>query len=330
MDPVRERIILWIKWLLILTGLLVLVSICSLFIGSADIPVKRAVSILFSNEKGVEYSILFNIRLPRIFLAIVVGGALSTAGVIFQGIFRNPLVEPYTLGVSGGAALAVAFCVVLGLNVFLPLAGFLGALLSILIVYLIGIRGGKLLLVGVMISFIASSLVMFIMAIARVEELHSIVFWIMGSLEEPNTNIINIISFFIIIAVIISIFFSHRLNAFGLGEEEAMHLGINVEKTKKILFFLASLLTGCSVSVSGIIGFVGLVIPHFMRTLIGNDHRILLFTSFLTGGIFLLICDTLARTIVAPLELPVGVITGIIGGSVFIYFLSRRKYKCWL
>lgn len=312
----RNKIIRWIRLALILICLLILTAIISLCIGSAGIGL------------NVEHSIIFGIRLPRILLAIVIGGALSTTGVIFQGMFRNPLVEPYTLGVSGGAALVVAICVVLGLNIFLPLAGFLGAVASIFVIYLIGFRRGILLLAGVMISFIASSLVMLIMAVAGSEELHSIVFWIMGSLEEPNTEVIGIVSLLIFAGLVISIFFSHSLNAFSVGEEEAVHLGINVERTKRMLFLLGSLLTGCSVSISGIIGFVGLVVPHFMRMLVGQDHRILIITSFLGGGIFLLVCDTLARTIISPMELPVGVITGIIGGSIFIYFLSRRKDRC--
>lgn len=312
----RNKIIRWIRLVLILVCLLILTAIISLCIGSAGIGL------------NVEHSIIFGIRLPRILLAIVIGGALSTTGVIFQGMFRNPLVEPYTLGVSGGAALAVAICVVLGLNIFLPLAGFLGAVASIFVIYLIGFRRGILLLAGVMISFITSSLVMLIMAVAGSEELHSIVFWIMGSLEEPNTEVIGIVSLLIFAGLVISIFFSHSLNAFSVGEEEAVHLGINVERTKRMLFLLGSLLTGCSVSISGIIGFVGLVVPHFMRMLVGQDHRILIITSFLGGGIFLLVCDTLARTIISPMELPVGVITGIIGGSIFIYFLSRRKDRC--
>lgn len=324
----EDKLIRWIKWVLILVCLLILAGVVSLCIGSAGIPFRKIISVLFSRGSSVEHSILFSIRLPRIILGVVIGGALSVSGVIFQGIFRNPLVEPYTLGISGGAALAVAICVVSGLKIFLPIAGFIGALTSILVIYLIGIRSRSLLLVGVMISFIAGSLVMFIMALAGTEELHSIIFWIMGSLEEPDTEIIGIVFFFILIGSIICVFFSNSLNALSLGEEEAMHLGINVERTRGILFLLGSILTGCSVSVSGIIGFVGLVVPHFMRIFVGYDNRILIITSFLTGGIFLLVCDTLARTIVAPLELPVGVITGIIGGSVFIYFLSRRKDKC--
>lgn len=331
----KERLIHWSIWILILSGILLGVSIFSLCIGSSGISFKKIISLIFIGKGTTEYSILFDIRLPRIILGFAIGGALSLAGVILQGVFRNPLVEPYTLGISGGAALGVCLNIVLRLNhilsIFsLPLTGFLGGCLVILLVYSLSIRKGILkiqgiLLTGVMISFIASSLIMFIMAISRVEDLHGIVFWIMGSLEEPNWSLIKIVSLISILGLIISYFFCFDLNAFSLGEEEAQHLGINIERTKRLLFVLASLLTGCSVSIAGIIGFVGLVVPHFVRMFVGVDHRILLISSFLSGAAFLIFCDTLARTIISPLELPVGVITGILGGFIFVYALSKKQ-----
>lgn len=324
-----NKIFGWIRLVFILIGLLILISLIALCVGSAHIPFSKIILILFSSESSIEHSILFDIRIPRILLAIIIGGALSVAGVIFQGIFRNPLVEPYTLGVSGGAALSVALSVILGLNLFLPVAGFLGALLSILLVYLISRnRGDVMLLVGVMISFISASAVMFIMAVAGTNELHSILFWIMGSLENANKQMLLIVSIFIFAGIFIAVLLSQSLNALNLGEEGAIHLGINVNSTRKMLFFVASLLTGLSVSMSGIIGFVGLVVPHFMRMFVGHDYRILTVVSFLAGGIFLLACDTIARTIISPMELPVGVITGIAGGIIFIYFLVRRRKLC--
>lgn len=312
--------------ILILFVLLVFASIISLSVGSAGIPLKKIIPALFFEKSTVEHSIILDIRIPRIFLAVIVGGALSVAGVIFQGLFRNPLVEPYTLGISGGAALFISLCIIFGVKYYLPLSGFLGALVSILLVYFISKnRINTMLLIGVMLSFISASAVMFIMAVAGTSELHSIVFWIMGSLGETNSEYIYITSTFILCGVAIAIFYSGQMNALLVGEEGASHLGVNVEKTKKMLFFTASLLTGLSVSLSGIIGFVGLVVPHFMRIFFGSDHRITVIASFLTGGIFLILCDTLARTIIMPMELPVGVITGIIGGVIFIYFLCRRK-----
>jgi len=324
----------WIGWVLILVGILIVISLLSICIGSGGIYFKNIIS--FMSVKGTpQYSILFSIRLPRVLLGFAVGGALSLAGVILQGMFRNPLVEPYTLGISGGAALGVALNIASGIArkfsfISMPASGFLGAAIVIVLLYSLSVKKRmlkiqELLLCGVMISFICSSFIMFIMAISKSEDLQGIVFWIMGSLEEPNLTLIWIAVITSILGLIASYFFSSDLNAILLGEEEAVHLGINVEKTKRILFIIASLLTGLSVSIAGIIGFVGLLVPHLMRIFIGNDHRILILASFLFGGAFLIFCDTLARIVIAPLELPVGVITGILGGSLFIYTIMKRK-----
>ncbi len=331
----RARIAHWIFWILILAGLVLGVGIFSLCVGSAGIPVKKILALILAGKGTTEYSILFDIRLPRIILGFAVGGSLSLAGVILQGMFRNPLVEPYTLGISGGAAIGVSLNIVLRLYrtlgvLSLPVFGFLGAALVIILVYSLSINKGilkmqGLLLTGVMISFISSSLIMLMMAVSRTEDLHGIVFWIMGSLEQPNWPLIRLILWAAILGLAVCYLFCLDLNALSLGEEQARHLGINTEKTKRLLFVIASLLTGFSVSVAGIIGFVGLVVPHFVRMFVGGDHRVLLIGSFLCGAGFLIFCDTLARTVIAPLELPVGVITGILGGSLFVYALSKRK-----
>ena len=325
---------MWWGWTLFLAVLLAVVCLFSLGVGAVNIPLQKVLVSLTKGRGSPEYTILFAIRLPRILLGLAVGGGLAIAGVVLQGMFRNPLVEPYTLGISGGAALGVTLNIVAGgvagLGLFsLPISGFLGAVGIISLVYILGTRGAtvklaRLLLIGVMVSFIASALIMLIMAMTRTEDLQGIIFWIMGSLEEPDTSLIRAMLLISLGGLIVSLFFSVDLNAFSLGEEEAFHLGVPVERVKKILFLLASFLTGCCVSVTGIIGFVGLVIPHLMRLLVGGDHRILLVTSFLAGAIFLILCDTLARVAIAPVELPVGVITGLVGGSIFIYALSRK------
>lgn len=312
--------------MIILIGILIVISLFALCLGPARIPLSNIL-----HPEGVDQTILFKIRLPRIILGFVVGAALSVAGVIFQGMFRNPLVEPYTLGVSGGAALGVSLAIIAGFKV-LPLAGFLGALGAISLVYFIASRQGylrisMLLLTGVMISFIASAIILLIMSLLSEHQLHGIIFWIMGSLEESNPSFIKLVSLIILVGIAITFLFSRDLNVLSLGEEEALHLGVNVERTKRTLFALGSLIAGVAVSVSGIIGFVGLLIPHFMRLLVGPDHKILLPTSFLAGGIFLIASDTVARTIISPLELPVGVITGIVGGTLFIYFLTRKTLR---
>ena len=331
----NRKLVRWLICILILVGILLGVGAFSLSVGSAGIPFKKIIPLILGGRGTTEYSILFDIRLPRIILGLAVGSALSIAGVILQGMFRNPLVEPYTLGISGGAALGVCLNIVLRLDktvgvLSIPASGFLGAILVILVVYSLSIRKGilriqGLLLTGVMISFISSSLIMLLMSVSSANDLHGIIFWIMGSLEEPNMVLIKVMVLISVFGLLISYLFATKLNVLGLGEEEALHLGIDTENTKKLLFILASLLTGCAVSVAGVIGFVGLVVPHFMRMFVGSDHRILLITSALSGGAFLIFCDTLARTIISPLELPVGVITGIIGGVIFVYFLSRKQ-----
>lgn len=267
-------------------------------------------------------------------LAIAVGGALSLSGAILQGIYRNPLVEPYTLGISGGAALGIAVAIVFGLNNFsfltLPLFGFAGAIITLFLVYFLSVkRGGmsinSMLLIGVMVSFVSSSAMMFLMSITTTDNLQSIVFWVMGSLDESNSLLIKIAFYSAISGLILTYFMAQPLNALRLGEVKAKHLGINTNVTIRILFFIASLLTGVAVSVAGVIGFVGLVIPHIVRLIIGNDYRVLLAGSFLGGSIFLVLSDTVARTIISPNELPIGVITGFAGGLVFIIVLSRSK-----
>ncbi|MBU4305076.1 MAG: iron ABC transporter permease [Candidatus Omnitrophica bacterium] len=332
----NRRYISWLGWVIILLLVLGAVSAASLCVGASRIPLHDVWSFILGRDTGTAYrSILLHIRLPRILLGIVVGGALSIAGVVLQGMFRNPLVEPYTLGISGGAALGVCFSIVTGMStvlgaIALPLAGFCGAVFAVVFVYFLSRQRGMLklqglLLSGVMVSFICSSLVMLIMSVMRTEDLHGIIFWIMGSLEEPNWMLIKITAAVSIAGLVTGCAFWKELNAFSLGEEGALHLGVNTQSVKKILFLLASLLTGASVAVSGVIGFVGLAIPHFVRLFIGSDHRAVMICSYLLGAAFLVACDTLARTIIAPLELPVGVITGIIGGSIFIYALCSRR-----
>jgi len=331
----KNKSLTWLGWVLFLGGLLCAAGLLALAMGPASIPLAKIPALLWGKEPGIEASILREVRLPRLLLGFAVGGALSVSGVILQGMFRNPLVEPYTLGISGGAALGVCLAIVGKLNRWLgifslPAAGFAGAVLVIYLVYFLSVKKGMikiqgLLLTGVMISFISSSLIMLFMAVSRVEDLHGIIFWTLGSLSETNWTLVGIALSASLLGLLASYFFCFDLNAFSLGEEEALHLGVNIERDKRILFLLASALTGLSVSFSGIIGFVGLVVPHLVRMLVGPDHRILLVASFLLGAGFLILCDTLARTIITPVELPVGVITGILGGGIFIYALARSE-----
>jgi iron complex transport system permease protein len=331
----REK---WGQWALLL-GLLIAASaaasLLGLSVGSSGIGAMDALALLGGDAPGVSADIILRIRGPRVLLGFAVGGALSMAGAILQGVFRNPLVEPYTMGISGGASLGVCIGVVAKIPALLggaafPVCGFLGALAAIAVVYGISTKKGMLhtnnmLLTGVMISFIASSCVMLILAISRTEDLHGILFWIMGSLDQPRMMLVWLSLVASVLALLGSYFFCIDLNAFALGEEEAAHLGVSVERTKRFLFFIASLVTGISVSVAGIIGFVGLLVPHFIRMYTGPDYRILLAASFFGGATFLILCDMIARTVIAPMELPVGVITGIIGGIAFVIALHKRS-----
>ena len=236
----RSQTFRWTIWVVVFAGLLSMISVFSLFNGSSTIAFKTAIATIFEGRGSPEYSILFDIRLPRIMLGCAVGGALSLAGVLLQRMFRNPLVEPYTLGISGGAALGVCINIVLHVSqtagiLTVPFFGFLGAVAVILLLYSLSISKGRLkmqglLLTGVMISFISSSLMMLIMAVSRTEDLHGIIFWIMGSLEEPSWFLIKLMLSVAIFGLAVSYLFCHDLNALSLGEEEALHLGVNIER----------------------------------------------------------------------------------------------------
>jgi len=330
----------YLQWSLYLAGLLVLLVVSvvlSLSVGEMNLGFMDIFSILRKGHESMEYTILSQIRLPRVLLGIAVGGALSLSGVLLQGVYRNPLVEPYTLGISGGASLGVAFVIVFGLHQLigsfvLPAAGFAGSFLIIFLVYTISTRSGRIniqtmLLTGVMVSFIASSTMMLLMAVTSSENLHGIIFWIMGSLDEPDMLLIVITLVVSLVSLVISYLFVQPLNALRLGEEKAKYLGINTDLAIKLLFLMASLLAGVCVAVAGVIGFVGLIIPHLMRLLFGTDYRILLVSSFLSGAIFLVVSDVIARTIISPNELPIGVITGIAGGIVFLLMISRKSIR---
>lgn len=329
----RSKYLKWILFLLALILLLAISVVISLSSGEVSLNIWDLPQI-FVQKNSIEYTVLTKIRIPRLVLAIAVGGGLSLSGAILQGIYRNPLVEPYTLGISGGAALGVSIAIVFGLNVLtflaLPLFGFLGAIVTLFLVYFLsakrdGLNINSMLLIGVMVSFVSSSAMMFLMSTTTTDNVQSIVFWVMGSLDESNDTLIKIAFYASIFGLVTSYLFAQPLNALRLGEAKARHLGINTNLSVRILFFLASLLTGIAVAVAGVIGFVGLVIPHTIRLMIGNDYRALLGGSFLGGAIFLVLSDTVARTIISPNELPIGVITGLVGGIVFIIVLSRSR-----
>jgi iron complex transport system permease protein len=325
----------------ILLGLLlILVILISVTMGSVKIPPLRSIRILFQSVLGLtgegsetERTIILSLRLPRAVLAGFVGAGLSVSGATFQALLRNPLADPYILGVSSGAAVGAIIAILLGLGTSsfgLPLASFLGALLTILVVFYFGKQDGKLhpntlLLAGVIIGSFLSALIMFFISISQREELHTIIFWLMGDFSFSNARAILIIFPYILLGVFLLYLHSRHLNLILSGEENAVQLGVDVEKLKLISYLSASLITAASVSVCGLIGFVGLIIPHSVRLIFGPDHRLLIPSSALLGASFLIVSDTFARTLLAPVELPVGVITAAFGGPFFIYLLKTRK-----
>jgi len=279
--------------------------------------------------------IIWQLRAPRIVLGALTGAALSTVGGAFQGILRNPLADPYILGVSAGAALGacigIAFQYITGYAFasYLPLFAFLGAMLSLYLVYKsskisYSANSTGLLLAGVAITFLFSALITVLLALSR-RELHSMVFWLMGDLSAANWKKVSIILLPVFIGNAMLFFSALDLNALSLGEEEALHLGINTGRLRIRIFLIGSVIIATVVSFTGLIGFVGLIIPHIARLLVGPDHRIMLPIAAFLGAVFLILCDILARILLAPTEIPIGAITAIVGVPLFIYLLRRRN-----
>lgn len=304
--------------------ILLLVSIAA---GISNGAIKLNLRILFSQE----YAQILHLRVSRVILGLVSGAGLAVAGVIFQGILRNPLAEPYVLGVSSGAGLGAVLALFFNLNAeFLPLAAFVGAGLTMFLVYNLAKINTKvstqgLLLSGVIVGAVFSSLLLFFVSISPNEAMHGITWWLLGSLQVFDMKLLFIVASIISLGIAIALYFARDLNAISLGEEEAEHLGINVEAVKKILFIIASMITGSIVCICGIIGFVGLIIPHILRSICGSDHRIVLPASAISASIFLILSDTLSRTLMPPIEIPIGVITSLIGGPVFILLLRKKQ-----
>ena len=333
----RKKVIVISILLGILLGLVILFSI---MVGSVKVKPLRSITILFQSILGLkgagtetERAIILSLRVPRALLAGLVGAGLSVSGAIFQALLRNPLADPYILGVSSGAAVGAIIAILMGLSTLsigLPLASFIGALLTIFIVFNFGKQDGKihpntLLLAGVIIGSFLSALIMFFISISQKEELHTIIFWLMGDFSFSNPQAVYMISPYIFFGFIFLYLRARQLNLILSGEESALQMGVDVERLKLISYLLASLITAASVSVCGLIGFVGLIVPHSVRLIFGPDHRLLLPSTALIGASFLIASDTFARTLLAPTELPVGVITAAFGGPFVIYLLRTRK-----
>jgi iron complex transport system permease protein len=324
---------------LFLSLLLCAVILLSITMGSVRIPLLRSIRIVFQSIFGLkaegneaEQIIILSLRIPRTLLAGLVGAGLSVSGATFQALLRNPLADPYILGVSSGAAVGAIIAILLGLSSSFgtPLISFCGALLTVIAVLYFGKQDGKihpntLLLTGVIIGSFLSALIMFFISLSQREELRTIIFWLMGDFSFSRPQAIFVILPYILLGTFFLYLRSRHLNLILLGEENAVQLGVDVERLKGIAYLFASLITAASVSVCGLIGFVGLIIPHSVRLVFGIDHRLLIPSSALVGASFLIASDTLARTLLAPIELPVGVITAAFGAPFFIYLLRTRK-----
>lgn len=316
-----------------LTAFLILSLIIGILFGGSDLTIRESLSCLVNpGSNDLAADIIYKIRLPRVILGILVGAGLASCGAVFQGLFRNSLAEPYTLGVSSGASLGVTLSVILGLSgFFLPLYAFAGSLLSVLVVYSVAssknFLNSTIILCGVVLSFLFSSVVYFIFSISKPEDIHNIIMWLMGDLSSANTTTTWVAATFIIPGIAVLILFAEDLNILTLGDEKAFSLGVQPKRLKRILFITASVITGSAVAGSGVIGFVGIVIPHITRKLFGSNHKLLIPWSALNGAIYLVLSDTLARVIIRPLELPVGVLTGIIGGLFFMFVLLKTDQR---
>lgn len=275
--------------------------------------------------------ILFRTRLPRLLLAAVVGGSLSASGTALQGLLGNPLACPHVLGVSAGAALAGVLALIAGadpVSPLVPAAAFLGALGAIGVVSFGARAGGRtapnaVLLIGVVCNAIAAAGIMLVNAIVSYAQAQGVLFWIMGALSTQSYGVVGAAALYASVGLVWLLRYSQDLNLLAAGEEGALQLGVDVERVRRMVFLAASLLVAAAVSVSGMIAFVGLIVPHVLRLILGPDHRLLLPASFLGGAAFLVWADTLARVALGPAELPVGVVTALLGGPFFVFLLRR-------
>jgi len=327
-----------------LSVLLIAAVVLATTIGSVHIPLLTTFRILVDRLPLVDIvhswpsglsTIVLEIRLPRVILAGLVGAALAIAGATYQGLFRNPLADPYLIGVAQGASLGAVIGFLLPVSWsgagygIIPLLAFTGALVSTAVVYLLA-RVGKtlpvttLILAGVALGALLGSIVSYLI-ISSGEKMHGIIFWLMGSFSLSQWSEIAIVLPYVALGTAVILLFSRMLNVMQLDEEQAQQLGVNVERLKLVLLAAATLITAASVSFVGTIGFVGIIIPHAVRLVWGADHRLLLPFSVLTGAVFMILADLAARTLLAPTELPIGVITAICGAPFFLYLLRRRK-----
>jgi iron complex transport system permease protein len=324
---------------LAMTALLGLSVVLALASGPSTLALGEVVSALLGDGSGPAADIVLRVRLPRVILAILVGASLAVSGTLFQALLRNPLADPFVLGVSGGAALGGILVLSLGAGFGLgysavPVAGFVGAVLTTLLLYAIaGVRGRvtatQLLLTGVVFNAFASAAIVFLASLAGLAEGGRIFLWLIGSLSAIRADVAPWVAVFLVGGLACALPLARSLNLLALGEESAQQLGVDVERQKRVLLVATSLMVGAAVAAAGLIGFVGLIIPHLLRLLLGPDHRLLLPAAALGGAAFLVGCDTVARVLLAGRELPVGAITALAGGPLFLWLLRRHHQRAF-
>jgi iron complex transport system permease protein len=331
----------WMKVIGLLVATAILSAVVCLQFGAEYIGLGKILGILFqmvggSGDPDTTATILFHVRLPRVFLGFLVGCCLASVGVALQALLRNPLADPYVLGVSSGAALGVSIAVLVGVGTTmlavsaLPLCGFLGSLTALLVIYRLAASYDRLpiysvLLAGVILNAIFSALIMFVTSIMDPNRSFGMMIWLMGSLTAPTYPALLVFSLYLLAGLTLLLKQVKVLNIMAFGEESARSLGIDTERTKRYIFLVSALMTGAVVSVSGMVGFIGMVVPHAVRLMFGADHRLLMPAAALVGGAFLMITDTFARTFLSPSEVPVGIMTALAGGPFFVYLLVWRK-----
>ena len=321
--------------LLLLTLLLVIVLMSLL--GSEKLPARASLCALISLGKAScglsadQEAILFDIRLPRILLGAAVGGSLAVAGASYQSLLRNPLAEPYLLGISNGAAVGTMIALVFmgTLEWSRPLFAFSGALAATFVVYRLaqgrtGATPERLILAGVIVTTFLSSAIVFVTTLMDATRIRSFTFWLLGDLSGSPSNLLWLTLFVAVAGTVVLAVHARSLNLLMLGERDAFDLGVEVSRVRLVVFIVASLLVGSSVASGGSVGYVGLVVPHLVRLSIGSDNRITVPAAAICGAMFVVVADTIARTVIAPRELPVGAITALIGAPLFVYLLRRR------
>lgn len=323
-----------IKVSLILAFILAASIFAGLAVGSSFNGLRTPWEIIFSAKKTdpILSTIIWRIRFPRVLMALMSGAVLSTGGLVFQALLRNTLAEPYILGISGGSAIGAITGIILGFSRFpgVATAAFAGSMATLVLVVVMSsgkasLAKDSMLLSGVVINAFCSAIIMFLISVTQSSQIHSIMFWLMGDLSSSDMNQVYILAFSIIPCFIVIFFLSHSMNLFLMGKEMAHSMGVNIKLVMGILLVISSFMVSATVADCGLLGFVGLVVPHMLRLVFGSDHRILVPACILGGGAYMVICDLLARWIPQQGEIPVGVITAMIGAPLFVFLLKKGK-----